>query len=64
MKAKKDIYKKALLYAGFNLERGFFSLRDDEIRKIDDIRKSFKYYGRSRIGRSPAQSFWYYCGGY
>lgn len=57
--ARNKAFAAAISAAGIDLKKDFFSLNTEQINKIDEIRKNFKYSGQNHLGRSRVRQFWY-----
>ena len=56
---RRNAFRKAIISAGIDIEKDFFSLSFSEISKVDEIRKSFGFSGNNYLGRSKARQFYY-----
>ena len=56
---RNKFFADACKAAGLNLEKDFFTLSCNEVSKVDEIRRAFKYSGANYLGRSKARQFWY-----
>ena len=51
-------YAAALAAAGIDTKANFYSLNSSNIRKVDEIRRRFKFSGRNSLGRTPEYQFY------
>ena len=59
MAQRNKYFADALRNANVDLEKDYFALSSDEVRKVEEIRKVFKYNGKNYLGRSKTQQFYY-----
>lgn len=57
--ARNKAFAAAIIAAGIDLKKDFFSLTNSEINRVDEIRKNFNYSGQNYLGRSRVRQFWY-----
>ena len=57
--ARRIAFRNAIISAGIDIEKDFFSLSFAEIDKVEQIRKTFNYSGKNYLGRSRARQFYY-----
>ena len=58
---RNELFANAVKVAGIDIEKDFFALSSDDVRKVEEIRKAFRYSGKNYLGRSRVRQFWYAC---
>ncbi len=58
---RNELFANAVKGAGIDIKKDFFVLSSDDVRKVEEIRKSFRYSGKNYLGRSRVRQFWYAC---
>ena len=61
MTQRNKMFADAVRNAGIDINKDFFALCSDDVRKVEELRKAFKFSGKNYLGRSKVRQFWYAC---